>query len=153
MIFYTTRFGDVDFPEEQVVHFLEGLLGFEKETRFAILPFTNEGECPLEWMQSIHTPELAFIVTDPKHFIPDYSIQLLDNELAEIGLEPEESFALRVIVTVPKNHIDMTANLVGPLAFNTKRMTAKQFVLTLPQYDTRHFLFSEEIRNSTQTVR
>ena len=149
MIFHTTRFGDVDFPEDKCVHFSEGLLGFEKETRFAFLPFTEEEDCPLQWMQSVYTAELAFVVTNPNHFLPDYSIKLENHELFEIGLQPQDSFVLRVIVTIPDNYINMTANLVGPLVFNSSRMTAKQFVLTASKYDTKHYLFPEEIRKST----
>ena len=149
MIFQTTRFGDVDFPEDKCIHFPSGLLGFEKETRFAFLPFTEEEDCPLEWMQSVQTAELAFVVTDPNHFLPDYSIKLENHELLEIELQPQDPFALRVIVAIPKNYIKMTANLVGPLVFNANRMIAKQFVLTSLKYDTKHYLFPEDIRIST----
>tara|TARA_B100000686_G_scaffold320656_1_gene372549 strand:- start:486 stop:941 length:456 start_codon:yes stop_codon:yes gene_type:complete len=147
MILHTTRFGEVDFPEDQIIYFPEGILGFELETKFVLLPFDDK-ECPLEWMQSVRTPELAFVVTDPNHFIPEYAINLLDNEFDDISLQPGEAFAIRVIVTVPEKYINMTANLVGPIAFNSKRMTAKQFVLTTSQYHTKHYLFPEETRNS-----
>jgi len=152
MNFNTTRFGEVEFPDDKIIHFPEGLLGFEMEKRFALLPFTEEEDCPLVWMQSLKTPELAFVVTDPNIFVPDYAVDLLENERSEIELSPDQSFALRVIVTVPEVYIDMTANLVGPLVINPDKMIGKQFVLTTPKYDTRHHLFSKDVRDSQTPV-
>ena len=147
MIFNTTRFGDVDFPDEKIIHFREGVLGFEMEKQFAVLPFTEE-ECPLEWLQSTLTKGLAFVVTDPNIFIPEYAINLLENEREDLELLPGNSFVLRVIVTVPDSYVNMTANLAGPLVINPEKMIGRQFVLTKPEYDTRHHLFPKDVRES-----
>ena len=142
----------ISFPDDKIIHFPEGLLAFEKEKRFALLPFTEEGECPFEWLQCTQRPELAFVVTDPNIFIPKYTVDLIETERADIELSPDQSFALRVIVTVPDLYINMTANLVGPLAINSDNMIGKQFVLTTSQYDTRYHLFPGDIRESKTPV-
>ena len=82
----TTRFGEIELNDEDIIQFPTGLYGFEKETRFVLMPF-DEVDCPLEWMQSLINPALAFVVTDPFIFVPDYEPALLDSEKKEIGLE------------------------------------------------------------------
>jgi flagellar assembly factor FliW len=143
----TTRFGEIELNDEDIIQFPTGLYGFEKETRFVIMPF-DEVDCPLEWMQSLINPALAFVVTDPFIFVPDYEPALLDSEKKEIGLEPEDPFVIRVIVNIPEAYTEMTANLVGPIAMNRDTQIARQFILTTLKYDTRHYLFSEEIRKA-----
>lgn len=152
MVFNTTRFGKVELPDDKIIVFNGGLLGFEQEKRFGLLPFAEEENCPLEWMQSAQTPDLAFIVTDPNIFVPDYSVDLLDMERSEIDLSGDKTFILKVIVTVPEIYINMTANLVGPLVINPSKMIGNQLILTTPQYATRHYLFPEDIRSSQKMV-
>ena len=144
-IYNTTRFGEIEVSKQDIIHFPIGLYGFEKETEFVLMPF-DEIDCPLEWMQSLINPALAFVVTDPFIFIPDYKPALLNSEKKELGLDPEDPFIIRVIVNIPKNYTEMTANLVGPIAMNRDKQIAKQFILTTLKYETRHYLFSEEIR-------
>jgi flagellar assembly factor FliW len=52
----------------------------------------------------------------------------------------------RAIVTVPENYFEMTANLVAPLVINLDAGLARQFVLTSMEYDTRHYLLPQEVR-------
>jgi|TARA_B100000959_G_scaffold270758_1_gene318040 flagellar assembly factor FliW len=47
-----------------------------------------------------------------------------------LKIESTESVAIRVIVTIPKVHSEMTANLVAPLVSNQKNRLARQIVLT-----------------------
>ena len=65
----TTRFGTLDIEEKQILEFPDGLYGFEKETRFTLLPFNPNVESPMEWMQSILSPHLAFVITDPHLYV------------------------------------------------------------------------------------
>ena len=147
----TTRFGTLDIEEKQIIEFHDGLYGFEKENRFTFLPFNPNVESPMEWMQSILSPHLAFVVTDPYLYVPDYKLKLLDEDKKKVGLELDESFLIRSIVTIPENYTEMTANLVAPLVINSNKRIAKQFVLTSMEYDTRHYLLPEEMRTTTAT--
>ena len=140
----TSRFGTIDISEKEIVRFPEGLYGFEKETEFTLLPFNPNIESPMEWLQSLRSRELAFIVTDPFLFVPEYKMVLSDSEMDQLKLESMESVAVRVIVTIPKVHSEMTANLVAPLVINQKNRLAKQVVLTSAEYDTKHSLISSQ---------
>ena len=147
----TTRFNSIDIDEKQVVEFPDGLYGFEKETRFILLPFNPNVESPMEWMQSILSPHLAFAVTDPHLYVPDYRIKLLSEDKKKIELQENSPFCVKCIVTIPENYTEMTANLVAPVVINRKKKIGKQFVLTSMQYDTRHYLLPEEMRSSVTT--
>jgi flagellar assembly factor FliW len=148
----TSRFGTIDISEKKIVRFPEGLYGFEKETEFTLLPFNPNVESPMEWMQSLKSDHLAFVVTDPYLYLPEYKLKLSEEDKKRIELEKEDLFLTRAIVTIPENYSEMTVNLIAPLVINKEKGVAKQFVLTNMDYDTRHYLLPEEVRNAPATV-
>ena len=146
MIYKTTRFGSIEVKDSEVLNFPVGLYGFEKERDFFRLPFNPNIESPMEWLQSLQTPGLAFVITDPFLYVPDYSVKLTETEKKYIRFEPGNTLATRAIVTVPENYLEMTANLVAPLVINLDVGLARQYVLTSMEYDTRHYLLPQEVR-------
>ena len=140
----TARFGSVEVQDKDVLYFPDALYGFDQEKEFVLLPLDPNIDSPMEWLQSLKTPELAFIVTDPFLFVPQYKMVLSDDEKGQLKIESTESVAIRVIVTIPKVHTEMTANLVAPLVINQKNCLAKQIVLTNAEYDTKHCLMPQE---------
>ena len=148
----TSRFGTLDISEKEIVRFPEGLYGFEKETEFTLLPFNPNVESPMEWMQSLKSTHLAFVVTDPYLYLPDYKLKLSEEDKKRVELTGDDPFLTRAIVTIPENYSEMTANLIAPLVINKDKGIAKQFVLTNMDYDTRHYLLPEEMRNAPATV-
>ena len=148
----TSRFGTIDISEKEIVRFPEGLYGFEKETEFTLLSFNPNVESPMEWMQSLKSDHLAFVVTDPYLYLPDYKLKLSEEDKKRIELEEDDLFLTRAIVTIPENYSEMTVNLIAPVVINKDKGVAKQFVLTNMDYDTRHYLLPEEIRNAPATV-
>ena len=144
----TSRFGTLDIPQNKIIHFPVGLYGFEKETEFTLLPFNPNVESPMEWMQSLKSSHLAFVITDPYLYLLDYKLKLSEEDKKCVKLEGQELFLTRTIVTIPENYLEMTANLIAPLVINKDKGVAKQFVLTSMDYDTRHYLLPEEMRNT-----
>ena len=144
MKYETARFGSVEIQDKDILLFPGALYGFDQEKEFVILPLDPKIESPMEWLQSLRSRELAFIVTDPFLFVPEYKMVLSDSEMDQLKLESMESVAVRVIVTIPKVHSEMTANLVAPLVINQKNRLAKQVVLTSTEYDTKHSLISSK---------
>ena len=86
MKYPSSRFGEMEIPDSKILHFPVGILGFETEKQFALLPFDPNIECPLQWLHSLATPELAFVVTDPYTYMPDYQLTLTDEEKKQIDL-------------------------------------------------------------------
>ena len=144
MKYETARFGSVEIQDKDILLFPDALYGFDQEKEFVILPLDPKIDSPMEWLQSLRSRELAFIVTDPFLFVPEYKMVLSDSEMDQLKLESMESVAVRVIVTIPKVHSEMTANLVAPLVINQKNRLAKQVVLTSTEYDTKHSLISSK---------
>tara|TARA_Y100001936_G_scaffold181024_1_gene178061 strand:- start:1262 stop:1723 length:462 start_codon:yes stop_codon:yes gene_type:complete len=144
----TSRFGTLDIADNEIIRFPDGLYGFEKETEFTFLPFNPNVESPMEWMQSLKSSHLAFVITDPYLYLQDYKLKLSEDDKKRVHLKSEEPFLTRTIVTIPENYLEMTTNLIAPLIINKDKGFAKQFVLTSMDYDTRHYLLPKEMRNA-----
>ena len=144
MKYETARFGSLEIQDKDILLFPDALYGFDCEKEFALLPLDPNIESPMEWLQSLRTRELAFIVTDPFLFVPEYEMVLSDSERTQLEIESTESVIVRVIVTIPKVHTEMTANLVAPLVIHQKNRLAKQIVLTSAEYDTKHSLIPQK---------
>jgi len=144
MKYETAHFGSIEIQDDQILHFPDALYGFENEKEFALLPLDPNIESPMEWLQSLRSKELSFIVTDPFLFVPQYQMVLSDSEKNQLQIKTTESVMIRVIVTIPKIHVDMTANLVAPLVINQTNQLAKQVVLTNAEYDTKYPLISQK---------
>ncbi len=137
--FTTTRFGELDLPEEKVFTFPQGLIGFADVRRFALVDHPRGG--PFQWLQSLDLPGLAFVITDPRIFFPGYSVPVRPEDLAPIGLETLDDAAVVVILVVPHDARRITANLQGPIVINVKERLARQIVLEVPGYTTQHPIF------------
>lgn len=130
----TTRFGVVQIADERVIHFPKGLLGFSGQTRFCLLE-PGDDAC-FFWLQAVDEPSLAFVITDPSLFIPEYSVPIRPEQMIELKLSKLEDAQVFVIV----NKVDqtLTGNLQGPLVVNTMTRTGEQMVLAEKRWTTRH---------------
>jgi flagellar assembly factor FliW len=138
----TTRFGEISVREEDVLRFPRGLIGFPDMTRYAIVDHPGDG--PFQWLQSLDRPDVAFVITDPLLFFPDYTVPVTPEELGEIGIGSPEEGVVVVILVVPRDPYGITANLQGPLVINARDRLAMQLVLSVPEYTTKHLIFAKE---------
>ena len=139
----TLRFGQIEVEEEKIVHFKDGIPAFEEEHEFIIVPYDNES--PYYFMQSLATPDLAFLITVPFLFFPDYEFELDEVAQHELDIRHQEDMLIYVLITIPGGKIeDMTANLMAPVVLNKENMQAKQVVLDRSRYTTKHRLFPEK---------
>ncbi|MCX6124755.1 MAG: flagellar assembly protein FliW [Proteobacteria bacterium] len=147
----TTRFGEIEVPENDVIHLPLGLIGFPELKKYVLLD--HDKDSPFKWFQSLEDGAIAFVLIDPLLFKPDYVAEVTDNELTELEVNAEEDLVISVIVTVPSNPQNMTANLKAPLIFNLKNRRGKQVILNTSQYNTRHNIMDEvRERVGTQEV-
>ena len=139
----TRRFGELELEDEDIVRFAHGLPAFEDEHEFVVLPY-EEGT-PYMFLQSATTPELAFLMTDPFTFFSDYSFELDDANMEELGIATPEDILVCTLISIPPTGIpDMTTNLLAPVVFNKNTMEAKQVVLEKSPYTTKHRLFPKK---------
>lgn len=130
----TTRFGTVSIAEDRVITFPKGLLGFSAFTRYCLLE-PSEQAC-FFWLQSVEDPALAFVVTDPAMFVPDYAVPIRAEQMADLALPTLQD--AQVFVIVNKVDQSLTGNLQGPLVVNTLSRTGEQLVLAEKRWSTRH---------------
>ena len=139
---YTSRFGEIEVDEKKIVHFRNGIPAFEDEHEFIILPYDEES--PYYFMQSLKSPDLAFLLTIPFLFFPDYTFEIDEATIKELDIKSPENVFYYSMITIPNGSIRyMTANLVAPVVLNSENMQAKQVVLEKSNYTTKHRLFPE----------
>lgn len=134
MIIQTSRFGTMEVDERRLITLEAGILGFPAFKRYALIQTGQESG--FYWLQGVDCAELAFVVTDPRLFVPDYRVPIKAEELAWIGLDSVEGAQVFIIV----NKVDemLTGNLQGPLVVNLATRKARQLVLSDRRYSTRH---------------
>ncbi|NUQ68746.1 MAG: flagellar assembly protein FliW [Phycisphaerales bacterium] len=138
----TTRFGVITIADDRVITFEKGLLGFSQYTKFCLLE-PGEDAC-FFWLQSIEEPSLAFVVTDPSLFIPEYAVPIRPEQMTDLKMQRLED--AQVFVIVNKVDSTLTGNLQGPLVVNTLNRTGEQLVLAEKRWLTRHPLVKSSVQ-------
>jgi flagellar assembly factor FliW len=136
MIIETSRFGQVEVNDENLLTFPGGILGFESILQYCLV--RHAPESPFYWLQAIGNPALAFIVVNPFDFILDYNITISGVDTAHLRLASPEEVRVLSIVTIADGEI--TTDLVGPIVVNHRLRLARQIVLSDACYETRHAL-------------
>ncbi|SDF79598.1 flagellar assembly protein FliW [Sporolituus thermophilus] len=142
MLIKSTRFGELDVPDEQIIAFPQGLPGFPSEKAFALLP--HQPDSPFAFLQSAADPDLTFLVVEPFAFFPDYQFELDDATTAALKLAADNPPLVLSIVTVRTSLSDATANLLAPVVINRLDRLGAQVVLEKVGYTTRHRLFPDK---------
>ena len=138
----TTRFGEIDVPEQDIITFPDGILGFSQKSRYVIL--NDPTAEPLRWLQSLETPDLAFVIIDPLRFRNEYTLDLSDEDVQRLKLKSPEEAIIYAIVVIPKQNPEkMTANLQGPIVINAAMMRAKQIISTNSKHKLKHYILDE----------
>jgi flagellar assembly factor FliW len=136
----TKAYGEMEIDERQLVTFPSGLLGFEKFRHWALLDARQK---PFYYLQSLELTELAFALIDPFLFRTDYSLDVADEVLAEIGVASPEDAIVLAIVTAPADGSPITANLMGPLIISRARRVGMQAVLADSRWKVKHDIMAE----------
>ena len=130
----TKALGIVSVEEKQLVTFPNGLLGFEKYTKFALIDSEYE---PFIWLQSTEESNLAFLMIDPFLICGDYEADIDDLTLKSIGVESAEDIIIMTLVTIPKDGSAITANFLGPVVINKKNRQCLQVILNDNRWTTK----------------
>jgi len=134
----SSRFGEIEVREEEIITFPEGLIGFCSLKRYLIIE--READRPFQWLQAIDNPELAFLITDPLLFCPDYKVELNPQENAVLELGKVNEGKVFVLVVIPEDPSRMRANLLAPLVINASKRLGKQVILEESGYPLQYQL-------------
>ena len=122
----THHFGEVEFSDEKVLNFENGLFGFETFRKFLLL---RAGEDLFYWLNSVDEPEIAF---------PLIGMRIIDENYPEVT--ENEAFG---IVTLNKDPLKITVNLKAPVYINQEKKTGYQKILDNERFIIDYKLFVE----------
>ena len=131
----TTRFGTIAIQQDEIITMPFGMPGFSDQKQFVLLD--HKKDSPFQWYQSIQDPSLAFVITDPFLFKPDYAVNM-HKILEEMGWEQDvdgHQLKLYAIVNIPPGKPEKTtANLIGPVLMNLVTREAVQVIIPDSSY-------------------
>jgi flagellar assembly factor FliW len=120
MTFEHHQFGFLEFTEEHVIRFPEGLIGFPGHQEYLVV---NEEETePFRWLVSITDADVALPVLDPLVLLPRYPIDM--NEETTV-------FLVAVIHDDPSRS---RANARSPIVIDNRKREGKQVILDDESY-------------------
>ena len=147
MLIKTSRFGEIEIQENQIITIPSGLIGFSEDRRFVIRE--DDAAKPFLWLQSVDNDALAFVMIEPHISFSNYELELTNENLKKLEAASIKDLSVFVLVTMAKNMEDVTVNLQGPLLFNLDKKLGLQFIIPEGKYSTRHSLFGDKINKST----
>jgi len=140
----TRDFGKVNIDEDKIIEFPDGLPGFKDEKEFVLLPLDEDSLFVI--MQSVNTPELAFITIEPRNIIKDYEFVISEKTEELLQIEGIEDIILLNIVNIKDKLQDMTINLAAPLVININKNLGKQIILDDSKYPVKFKLENNEAK-------
>lgn len=132
-------FGSVSYSQNETIHLINGLFGFEDYTSYLPIPF-HESDDSLISLQSLEDENLSFILMNPFKVFPDYNPMISKQDLKELHAESSDDISYYVISVIHDSASDSTLNLKAPLAVNALNREAKQIILEQPEYTFQHRL-------------
>jgi flagellar assembly factor FliW len=138
MFVRTARLGPletIEVPEDARLTFPAGLPGFEDYTAFALIE--DEYYAPFSWLQALDDPYISFLVVPPACVVPEYELDIADEDCESLRLDEDVEPRLYCIVTVPGDVQALTANLKAPVVINPARRRGKQIIRTDERYSLR----------------
>lgn len=120
----TTRFGALDLDESTFIHFPWGIPGFEELKRYVLM---DHREGPLQWLQAVDEPSVAFVVCPPEVVGVRYTVP--EERITPIQVETPEDLVLLVMVSFDPTDKNLRLHLRSPLLFNASNRQAYQWTI------------------------
>lgn len=147
MKFKTRCFGELEVEETKIIHFEEGLPGFEYLHNFV---FIDSEDGVFNYLQSLEEQMICFVVIDPYMIEPNYAPVIHENYFTKLGGGTNEDFVLLAIVCLKDKMEESTLNLAGPLLIHTDTKKAVQVVCEDRKYTTKHKLLPNKQKNTVR---
>ncbi len=120
----TTRFGTLCVDVDDLMHFPQGIVGFEDCRHWVLLadPTNNA----VGWLQSAERPATALAVVSPRRFVDDYRIRVSRGQLACLALSERDRFYALCVIS--KQDGSCVMNLRAPILVNLDRRLGCQVI-------------------------
>ncbi|HST56894.1 MAG TPA: flagellar assembly protein FliW [Solirubrobacteraceae bacterium] len=132
------RFGTLDISDDAMIELPLGLIGLDG-SRYALLE--RNPDSGFLWLHSLEDPALALPVVDPRRFFPDFSLQLMAEDLEQTGFADPSAADVYVTVRAAPDPQEITVNLRAPIVVSEGR--GYQVLNTVPGAKLRAPLFGE----------
>lgn len=135
MTIQTKFHGEIALGELIQWIFPKGLPGLEDEKQFVLLPI--EGNDSFQVLQSVTSPAIALIVSNPYTLVSDYSFEIDEPTIELLGIQSQEDLMVLAVMSLKQPFETSTLNLQAPLIFNINNQQAKQMILNDAKYNLR----------------
>lgn len=138
----TRLFGEIDIPEEKIITFEQGLMGFEDYRKFTIIYDTSKEEgTSISWLQSMELPELAFPVISPFSVMEKYNPIVESEWLEPLGEVNDDNLVIFVLLNVNSDITSLTANMKAPVIINSDTRKGAQLIAENQDYEIRYNVY------------
>ncbi len=120
------KFGELEFDEDIIIEFADGIIGFENFKKFILI---TEEEGLFYWLTSIEEPEVVF--------------PLFPAVLLEENYPFEDGYEAFGIVKLAKEVTDITINLKAPIYINHDKKVGFQKIFDSEKFEIDKQLFVE----------
>ncbi len=136
----TKYFGNIEIGEEKIIHFENGVLGFEDYKDYTILYDNEKEKSFFSWLQSTEESSLAFPIVNPFNVVESYNPQINDDMLESIGGISDEDTVVFLMATIPEDVKQASVNIKAPLIINASSRKGVQVIAEGQEYEIKHKL-------------
>lgn len=144
MVINTTRFGEIEVDEQKIIYFKKGIPGVEYLKKYIFL--TPENSYPIYYLQSIEDMNIVLPVMNPYDVISDYTLQVSEDVVKDLGIENDEDLLILNVAVIPKDIQKMTINLAAPILINIKKLTGVQYIMDTKKYSIRESIYDSFVK-------
>lgn len=144
MLIRTKHFGEINLDEDKIIHFDQGIFGFEDYKRYSIIYDNESGERPdITWLQCIDEPSLAIPIISPFLIMHDFNPTVEDELLSSLGNITPDNLVVQVSVTVPTDLSKISANLKAPFVINADTKKGCQIMVEGDKYEIKYYFYEK----------
>lgn len=137
----TIKIGKINYSEDDIIIFKQGIPGFEDENEFII--YKEDNDNPFAYLQSINNSSLTFMITNPFLFYSDYQFELDETSKEELNIKNQEDVNVWGLISLSDEIKNTTINLKAPIIVNVNSKIGKQYILHNLEYQTKTLLFPQ----------
>lgn len=136
-----TEFGELEFQDDAIIHFDDGIYGFEDAKDYVLINHDDNGT--IMTLQYTESSVPQFVVLDPFAIVENYAplVSAADKHRMEVEKPDELKFLL--IAIVKDNYLDTIVNLKSPIVINPVTHKASQIFVENANYSMKHKVFNE----------
>ncbi|MBU3186718.1 flagellar assembly protein FliW [Clostridium estertheticum] len=135
----TRYFGTINYNNQNVISFENGIPGFEDLRKFTLIDVENVDN--LTCLQSLEDGNICLFMVPPATLVDNYDIDVNDKIVDELELKSQEEAELYTLLNIKDNMRETTANLRCPIIINTTTNKGLQGVLENTTYEIREKIY------------